>query len=183
VDFSDSITVGEKDYSALVAKLKAARIDVIYFGGLYTEAGLIVRQAADQGLKAVLVAGDGITSSEFGQIAGSAAENTLMTFAPDPRVKPGAAKIVKEFRQQGFEPEAYTLYAYAALEIIKSGVEMAKSKDATVVAETLRDGKAVETVLGEIAFDIKGDRRDEDYALYVWKKGKDGKMNYSMIKE
>jgi branched-chain amino acid transport system substrate-binding protein len=181
VDFSDSITVGEKDYSVLIAKLKAAKVEVIYFGGLFTEAGLIMRQAADQGLKAVLVAGDGITSAEYGQIAGDGAVGTLMTFAPDPRVAPGASKIVEEFRKNGFEPEAYTLYAYAALEIIKAGVEKAGSVESSAVADVLHKGEPIKTVLGKIAFDKKGDRRDEDYTIYIWKKAKDGKLNYTML--
>ncbi|MGO7733189.1 branched-chain amino acid ABC transporter substrate-binding protein [Rhizobium leguminosarum] len=183
VAIDDSINVGEKDFSALVSKLKAAKIDVIYFGGLYTEAGLIVRQAADQGLKATLVAGDGITSAEYAQIAGEAALGTLMTFAPDPRIMPSAAKIVEEFRHDGFEPEAYTLYAYAALEIVKTGVEKAKSSEASAVAEQLHDGKPVKTILGNIAFDKKGDRRDEDYAIYVWKKDDAGKISYEMTRK
>jgi branched-chain amino acid transport system substrate-binding protein len=180
---SDSISVGDKDYSTLIAKLKEAKVGVIYFGGLYTEAGLIIRQTADQGLKAVLMAGDGITSAEYGQIAGDAAQGTLMTFAPDPRVAPGAKAVVSEFRKNGFEPETYTLYAYAALEIVKAGVENAGSSDPEAVAEALHSGKPIKTVLGEIAFDEKGDRRDEDYTMYVWKKGKDGKLDYSMLKD
>jgi branched-chain amino acid transport system substrate-binding protein len=179
---SDSISVGDKDYSALIAKLKEAKVDVIYFGGLYTEAGLIIRQAADQSLKAVLMAGDGITSAEYGQIAGDAAQGTLMTFAPDPRMAPGASDIVKEFRKNGFEPETYTLYSYAALQIIKAGVDAAGSSDPEAVAEALHSGKAIKTVLGDIAFNEKGDRKDEDYTMYVWKKGKDGKLDYTMVK-
>jgi branched-chain amino acid transport system substrate-binding protein len=183
VAVSDSVSVGDKDYAALISKLREAKVDVIYFGGLYTEAGLLIRQAADQGLKAVLMAGDGITSAEYGQIAGDAAQGTLMTFAPDPRVAPGASAIVKEFRKSGFEPETYTLYAYAALEIIKAGVEEAGSSDPEAVAEALHAGKPIKTVLGDIAFDEKGDRRDEDYTMYVWKKGKDGKLDYAMLKD
>lgn len=180
---NEAITVGEKDYSALIAKLKDAGVQVIYFGGLYTEGGLILRQAADQGLKAVMIGGDGITSSEFGQIAGKAAEGTLMTFAPDPRLNPGAAAIVKEFRAEGFEPEAYTLYAYAALEVLKAGAEASNSLDPENVANALkRMDKGITTVIGRLRFDEKGDRRDQDYTMYVWKTGPDGKLDYSMLK-
>ena len=47
----EGVNTGEKDYSALVSKLKQANVDVVYFGGLHTEAGLIIRQMRDQGLK------------------------------------------------------------------------------------------------------------------------------------
>jgi len=179
----DGITVGDKDYSVLISKLKAAGVKTIYFGGLYTEAGLIVRQAAEQGLKAKLMAGDGITSSEFGQIAGKAAAGTLMTFAPDPRLNPHATDIVKSFRADGFEPEAYTLYAYAALEVIKTGIERSKSTKPQEVATSLRkSNEPVKTVIGDLRFDQKGDRRDQDYTMYIWKPDTKGAMQYSMLK-
>ena len=59
--------------------------------------------------------GDGITSDEFAVIAGPGAEGTLMTFGPDPRKRPGAKAVVEQFRAKNFEPEAYTLYSYAAV--------------------------------------------------------------------
>lgn len=180
--FSEGINAGEKDYSVLISKLKNEKVDVFYFGGLYTEAGLIVRQAADQGLKAVMVSGDGITSNEFGQIAGPAATGTLMTFAPDPRVNDKATAVVARFRAAGFEPEAYTLYSYAALQVLKEGIEQAGEPDAESVAELLREGQPIKTVLGALSFDGKGDRRDEDYTMYVWNKTASGTITYSMIK-
>ncbi len=68
--------------------MKDAKVDVVYFGGLHTEAGMIVRQMADQGLKAQFISGDGIVSDEFAAIAGPAAEGVLNTFGPDPRNNP-----------------------------------------------------------------------------------------------
>ena len=70
----EGVNTGEKDYSALVSKLKQADVDVVYFGGLHTEAGLIIRQMRDQGLKAPMMSGDGIVSAEFASIAGPGAE-------------------------------------------------------------------------------------------------------------
>src|ERR671916_1320280 len=62
----EGVNTGEKDYSALASKLKQANVDVVYFGGLHTEAGLIIRQMRDQGVNAPLMGGDGIVSAEFG---------------------------------------------------------------------------------------------------------------------
>lgn len=179
---NDSITVGDKDYSVLISKMKAAGVKVFYFGGLYTEAGLIVRQADEQGLKAVMIAGDGITSSEFGQIAGSAAAGTLMTFAPDPRLNPKAKDIVASFRKDGFEPEAYTLYAYSSLQVFKAGADLSGSTDPQKIADRLRHhDRGIQTVIGELQFDSKGDRRDQDYTMYVWKPNSAGKMDYAAL--
>ena len=66
----EGINTGEKDYSALVSKIKQSGADLVYFGGLYTEGGLIVRQMRDQGVKAPLMGGDGITSDEFASVGG-----------------------------------------------------------------------------------------------------------------
>jgi branched-chain amino acid transport system substrate-binding protein len=181
IALTDSVNVGDKDFGALISKLKDAGVELIYFGGVYTEAGLLVRQAADQGLRAVLFGGDGITSAEFGQISGKAGEGTLMTFAPDPRQLPMAKTVVDQFRKAGFEPEAYTLYAYGALQIIKAGIEASDSSDASLVADRLHRGLTVETVLGSIAFNAKGDRKDEDYTVYGWETDKTGKLTYSML--
>mgnify|MGYP006167509239 CR=1 FL=1 len=104
--------------SALIAKMKEAGVTVVYFGGLHTEAGLIMRQLDSQGLDATFMSGDGIVSNELASIAGDAVIGTLMTFAPDPRKNPAAKEIVEKFRAAGFEPEAYTLYSYAAVQVI-----------------------------------------------------------------
>ena len=122
----EGVNTGEKDYSALVSKIKQVNPDLIYWGGLYTEGGLIVRQLRDQGVKAPLMGGDGITSDEFAAVGGPGVEGTLMTYGPDPRNKPQAKKVVDEFRAKQFEPEAYTLYSYAGVEIIKQAAEAAK---------------------------------------------------------
>lgn len=175
----EGINTGEKDYSALVSKLKQAGVDVVYFGGLHTEAGLIIRQMRDQGLKAPLMGGDGIVSAEFVSIAGPGAEGTLMTFSPDPRKNPNAKEAVAKFKAKNIDPEAYTLYAYAATQILKAAIEEAKSTDMKKVAEVMKQGKPFKTVIGDIAFDKKGDITRPDYIMYEWKKGQDGKIDYS----
>ena len=70
----EGINPGEKDYSAIVSKLKNAGADFVYFGGYHPEAGLILRQAADQGYKPQLMTGDSLATSEFWQISGPAAK-------------------------------------------------------------------------------------------------------------
>jgi branched-chain amino acid transport system substrate-binding protein len=177
----EGITPGEKDYSALIAKMKDAGVSIVYFGGLHTEAGLIMRQMADQGLKATLMSGDGITSNELASIAGDAVNGTLMTFPPDPRNNPNAADAVKKFRDAGFEPEAYTLYSYAAVQIIADAAKAAGENDPMKVAEAAKAKGPFKTVIGDISFDSKGDITRPDYTMYEWKKGDDGKYSYFEI--
>ena len=174
----EGVNIGEKDFSALASKIKVSGADLVYWGGLHTEGGLIVRQMRDQGIKAPLMGGDGITSDEFASIGGPGVEGTLMTFGPDARNNPAAKEMVAKFRANKFEPEAYTLYSYASVQVIKQAIDAAKSTDPKKVAEKMHSGMTFKTVLGDIAYDKKGDRTSLDYVMYIWKKGKDGKITY-----
>ena len=98
----EGVNKDDKDFSALVSKVKAAGADLIYWGGLHDTGGLILRQMRDQGVKAPLMGGDGITDDEFASIAGPGAEGTLMTYGPDPRKRPEAKDAVGEIPRQEF---------------------------------------------------------------------------------
>ena len=166
----EAYTAGEKDYSALVSKMKASGIDAFYVGGYHTEAALMIRQAHDQGYTPQLVSGDALVTDEFWKIAGPAAEGTLMTFSPDPRRNPDAAPIVERFRAQGIEPEGYTLYTYGAIQAWAQAAEAAGTLESDAVIAALRSNK-FKTVLGEIGFDDKGDVSAPGYVWYVWHEG------------
>jgi len=174
----EGVNVGDKDFSALVSKIKSSGADLVYWGGLYTEGGFIVRQMRDQGVKAPMMGGDGITSDEFASVGGPGVEGTLMTYGPDPRNNPAAKDAVAKFRAKKFEPEAYTLYSYAGVQIIKQAAEAAKSLDPKKVAEKMHSGMHFKTVLGDIAYDKKGDLTKLDYVVYIWKKDASGKVTY-----
>ncbi len=166
----EAITAGEKDYSALVSKLKQANIDVLFFGGYHTEAGLIVRQMRDQGMATVLMGGDALITQEFWSITGPAGEGTLMTFSPDPRKNPAAAEVVKRFKDKGIEPEGYVLYTYAAIQAWKQAAEKAKSIASADVVKALNDTE-FDTVIGKFKFNEKGDPNLPPYAVYRWSNG------------
>ncbi len=184
----EGVNTQDKDFTALVSKLKAANPDLVYWGGLHDTGGIILRQMHDQGLRAPMMGGDGLADNEFAAIAGPAAEGTLMTFSPDPRTNPTNKEIIEVFRKKGFEPQAYTLYSYAAVQVIKQAAEQAKSLDPQKVAEVIRSGRPFDTVLGTLSFDKKGDvsdkgylvggKKKDRYVLYEWKKGPDGKISY-----
>jgi branched-chain amino acid transport system substrate-binding protein len=167
----DEITAGEKDYSALVSKLKAANIDVIYFGGYHPEAALIVKQSREQGLAAQLLSGDSLNTQEFATLAGDAANGVMFTNAAEARNLPSAKQVVDEFRKDGFEPEGYTLSTYAAIQVWAQAVAKAGSTDAAKVAATMRS-QPWDTVIGKLAFDSKGDLTSSTYVWYVFKNGK-----------
>jgi len=172
----DSINPGEKDYSAVVSKLKALGAQFVYFGGYHPEAGLILRQSADQGYKFTLMMGDAIATPEFWQISGPAGEGTLFTFPSDPQSRPSAAKAVETIKKSGFQPEGFTLFAYAVIQAMAEGMKRTGSEDPVKVAAALRSGPPVETVVGPVSFDEKGDLKGTVYDVNVWHEGKYAKL-------
>jgi branched-chain amino acid transport system substrate-binding protein len=171
----EAYTAGEKDYSALVSKMKAAGIDAFYVGGYHTEAGLMIRQAHEQGYEPQLISGDALVTDEYWKITGPAGEGTLMTFQPDPRKKPAAMELVKKFQADGYDPEGYTLYTYAAVQVWAEAAKRANSLKTDDLAKTIRGG-TFDTVIGELTFDDKGDVLNPEYVWYVWHDGKYGEM-------
>jgi len=161
---------GEHDYTALVSRLKEAGIDVVYFGGYHSEIGLIARQAREQGLKATLIGPDSLTAKELWQISGPAGEGLMFTFPSDPRNRPTAAAVVKEFKDKSIDPEGYVLYTYAAMQVWAEAATKANSTDPKKVAEVLRAG-TWPSVLGDVSFDKKGDVTKVDYVWYIWHNG------------
>jgi branched-chain amino acid transport system substrate-binding protein len=183
----EGVNKDDKDFTALVSKLKAVNPDLVYWGGLHDTGGIILRQMRDQGLNVPMMGGDGMADDEFAAIAGPGAEGTLMTFSPDPRTNPENKQIVELFRQKrGFEPQSYTLYSYAAVQIFKQAAEQANSLDTKKIADVMHSGQMFKTVLGEVSFDQNGDvtgyyvagKKKDRYVLYIWKKGPDGKISF-----
>lgn len=171
----DAITAGEKDYGALVSKLKLAQADYLYFGGLYMEAGLIARQMRSQGLKTILVGADGLVTAQYWAITGTAGEGTLMTFNPDHRFDRENQTVLAEFRADHYEPEGFTLYAYAAVQAWAAAAMAAGSVEGRKVALALHSG-TFDTVIGHIAFDARGDIAAGGFSVYRWSDGQ-----YAMV--
>jgi branched-chain amino acid transport system substrate-binding protein len=169
---NESINPGEKDYTALVSKMKEAGVEALYFGGYHPEAGLILKQMGEQGLNAKMLSGDAMNVAELWTIADKAALNLIFTFAPEPRNIPAAAKVVEEFKASGYDPESYTLYAYAAVQMYAQAATATGGWDNKKIAEWLRAGNKMSTVMGDIVLDAKGDLVNP---VYVWYRFEDGK--------
>lgn len=166
----EGLTRGEKDFSAVVTKIRAAGADVVYFGGLHPEAGPLVRQLREQGLKDVaFMSDDGIVTDELVATAGGAqyTNGVYMTFGADPRLLPDSKAVVEQFRKGGTEPEGYTLYAYASIQALAAAFNGAGSNKGEDAAEWLK-ANPVKTVMGEKRWDKKGDLTVSDYVVYQW---------------
>lgn len=165
----EGLTRGEKDFSALVTKLRGAGVDVVYFGGLHPEAGPLVRQMREQGLTAAFVSGDGVMTDELATTAGGAqyVKGVYVTFGADPRKIPEGQAVVEKIRASGYEPEGYTLYSYASLQAIAAAFKATGGTDGEKAAEWLKANGA-DTVMGKKEWDAKGDLKVSDYVLYQW---------------
>src|ERR1700744_25540 len=172
----ESYNKGDKDFNAIVSRLKRENIDLVYVGGYHQEAGLILRQMRDQGLQTVLMAGDALADKEYASITGPAGEGTLFTFGPDPRNKPTAKSIVETFKAKNIDPAGYTLYTYAAMQVWSQAVAKAGTTDPKKGMDTIKGG-SWDTVIGKMEFDAKGDIKQIDYVVYKW----DAKGNYTEI--
>jgi len=166
----DSYTPGEKDYSALVAKLKQHGVQVLAIGGYHVEVGLIARQLKQQGTDIQIIGGDALATQELWSITGAAGEGLLMSFSPDPTKHPETKPIIERMRKAGHEPESYEFYSYAAVQAMAEGIRRA-GKDPIKVAAALRR-EPIQTVIGKIGFNAKGDTIGSSYVIYRWHDGK-----------
>ena len=166
----EGLTRGEKDFNALVTKIRSLNVDVVYFGGLHNEAGPFVRQMREQGSDAAFVSGDGIISEDFIKAAGGIqfVQNVFMTFGADPRKIDAGQRVVDEFRSRDYEPEGYTLYSYAGMQVIAAALRAGEgSNDAQRLGNWLKRN-TVNSVMGPKEFDQKGDLKVSDYVIYEW---------------
>ena len=171
IAYNTSYTAGDKDYSALISRLKQQGITLVYMGGYYSDMGLIMREGVDQGFTPQYFSEDAAVTSALWQVAGSAAEGMLMTFPPPAEKDPAAAKVVAELAALKEDPSGYVLYSYATVQSWAEAAEKAGTTDPTKVAAELKSGGPWNTVLGPLSFDSKGDVVNAAYAVYKWHDG------------
>lgn len=165
----EGINAGESDYSAVITKLKAANVDFVYYGGYHPELGLLLRQAREQGLKAVFMGPEGVANSALVSIAGPAVEGTLMTLPADFASNPENAKVVKAFTDKKRDPAGtFQLPAYSAVVVIADAITGTKSEDPAKVADFIHKN-TFDTPIGKIGYDKKGDLTNFKFVVYQQK--------------
>ena len=170
VAFFEGINAGDTDYSAVVTKLKAENVDFVYYGGYHPELGLLLRQTAEQGVKASFMGPEGAGNPDINAIAGDAVEGMLLTLPADFSADPKNAAIVKAFADKKRNAAgAFQLTSYAAVQAIAAGIEGAKSEEPQKVADFLRSN-SVDTPLGSISWTQQGDLSSFNFDVYTWHK-------------
>lgn len=169
-----SITVGEKDFNGVINQVVSAKPDLVYFGGLYAEGGILIKQARDKGLDIPFMGGDGMDSSGLVDIAGEAVKNTFITSVAGSTDSIDSGKAFVEAYKAAFnkEPESYSVYAYDSMGVLLQGIENAikenggKLPSKEVVAEAVRAIKDYQGALTTVTFDEKGDNVNSKVFLY-----------------
>jgi branched-chain amino acid transport system substrate-binding protein len=167
---NESYEPAAETYDALVARLKATDIQVLYIGGHYNDAARIVSAMRTAGMATIPVGGDALMTEQYWQAAGDSADGTLVTFMPDPARDPANAALVAALAGRGVRADGYTLYAYAAVQAWAAATAVAGSTDFDAVAAALATGTFT-TVLGEVSFDAKGDATLPGFTFYEWHDG------------
>ncbi|MGB9734763.1 MAG: branched-chain amino acid ABC transporter substrate-binding protein [bacterium] len=170
VVYYGSIIQGDKDFHAVLTNIKAEKPDLIYFGGVYPEGGLLVKQARQLGIKAIFMGGDGIMGPEFIKIAGSDANGVYATFGPDINRVASARQFIDSYKKAYGEPGPYSIYAYVATNILLSAIKDSNSLDPAVIIKYLHS-HSFNTALGTIEFDSKGDVVHSPYVIWQVQNG------------
>jgi branched-chain amino acid transport system substrate-binding protein len=121
----------------------------------------------------VIIGGDGLSNTEFWNIGTDAAAGTIFTNAVDATKSPDSKAAADALKAKGIPAEAFTLNAYAAVEVIKAGIEKAKSaEDSEAVATALKAGEPISTAIGKLTYGETGDLTSQSFSLYKWEDGK-----------
>lgn len=164
----EGVTPGDKDFSALIAKLKRENVDFIYYGGYHPELGLILRQSAEKGLKAKFMGPEGVGNKDISAIAGPASEGLLVTLPKSFDQDPANAKLVAAFKANGEDSTGpFVFPSYSAVQVMAEGMKLTKSENPDKVAGALRSN-TFKTPTGNLAFDGKGDLKDFSFVVYEW---------------
>lgn len=167
----------ERNFRPYLSTIQEKNPDAVFFGGIYDQAGLLVLQMRDMGLKVPFISGDGVIDPEFTKTAGKSADNSFLTFpellpfAPDVYEKfPIAKKFNEDYQSKFGQVGPYSIYSYDAANILLNGIQKANSTDGKKIAEAIRNSEH-DCAMGKIKFDAKGDILGSFYGIWEVKDG------------
>lgn len=167
----EGITPGAVDYSAVVQKVKRSGAEAVIFGGYHPEASKLVSQMRKKRMDTIFISDDGVKDDTFIKVAGKYAEGVYATGPKDVSKNPMAIKANEEHQKAyGSDPGAFYLNAYAAALALLNAIEQAGSTDYDAVTNALRT-KNVDTPLGSIRFDERGDAIGVGFSMYQVQNG------------
>lgn len=165
----EGITAGDKDFSAIIAKLKKLDVDFVYYGGYHPELGLLLRQSKEKGLNAIYMGPEGVGNKDISAIAGEASEGLLVTLPKKYDLDPANKAVVDHIVAKGEDATGpFVWTGYAAIQAMAQGMKAGK-EDPMELAEYLRSNTA-NTVMGDLQWDSKGDLKGFEFGVFTWHK-------------
>ncbi len=167
----DGIDIGEKDFRALLTKIKDQRPDVIYFGGMYDEAGLLMKQMRDLRMQQQFISDDGAFGQDFIDAGSEATEGAIVTMVGAPLTElKQAEEFMRKYEQRfGVKIQNYGPYAYDVANILLSAIarviEQKGSPDKKAIIEEVRKTE-YDGVIGHTSFDERGDTKNKLITFY-----------------
>ena len=169
----EGITQGDKDFTPLLTKIKPLAPEMIYFGGVYPEGALIIRQARSLGISAVLMGGDGLANPLFTKLATpEIAAGTYATMVGgDMKKVPEAQDFIRQYESKYGPIGQWSAYGYDAANVLIQAVHKAGQKDRQAILKALRDIPRFSGVTGEVVFDAKGDNQNQFIGVFKFENG------------
>ncbi|AGY59905.1 branched-chain amino acid ABC transporter substrate-binding protein [Gloeobacter kilaueensis] len=169
VVFFEGITRGDKDFRAVLTKIKTIDPDLLFYGGVFVEAGLVVSQARELGIDARFMSGDGTKDQSFVELVGKTTGDIYVSGPAQINNKAFVDAYRTKFNNEA--PGPFGPYAYDAARILLAAMEKAPKLTREAVAEEVRKIKVFPGLAGPIAFDDKGDVVKAPFDIYVIKGG------------
>lgn len=166
----EGVVKDQKDFSALITKMKKAKVDFVYYGGYHPELGLILRQSRNLGFEGRFMGPEGVGNKSISEIAGDASEGMYLTLPADFTQIAANAKIVESIKAKKEDPTGpFVLTSYAAVQVLAKSMNETKSTDPVKVAEYMRK-TSFDTPIGPVGFDEKGDLTEFEFVVFEWHK-------------
>jgi branched-chain amino acid transport system substrate-binding protein len=169
------------DYTAILTSIKARKPDLIFFGGMDSVAGPMLKQMKALGINAAFMGGDGMCTDALGRLAGDGLGESHVYCAEAGGVKGPQEKVMEDFRARyqkkfNMNVQLYAPYVYDSVMVMATAMQNAKSADPAKYLPVLKNIK-YEGVTGTIQFDANGDIKDGALTLYTYKGGKRTKLD------
>ncbi|WP_020409234.1 branched-chain amino acid ABC transporter substrate-binding protein [Hahella ganghwensis] len=164
----EGVTVGDKDFSSLIAKLKKDNVDLVYYGGYHPELGQILRQSQASGFNPQFMGPEAVGNKEISAIAGEASEGLIVTLPSRYDLDPRNSNIVDMMKAKGQDPTGpFVWTSVAAVQAMAHAMSKVGADDSTKVADVLRS-ETIETAMGPLTWDDKGDLKGFEFGLFKW---------------
>ncbi|MBF0218012.1 MAG: branched-chain amino acid ABC transporter substrate-binding protein [Gammaproteobacteria bacterium] len=164
----EGVNKDQKNFSALITKMKSKGVDFVYYGGYHPELGLILRQSREQGFNAKYMGPEGVGNKDISTIAGEASEGLLVTLPADFTKLAENSELVNLFKSKNEDASGpFVMPAYAAVQIIADTITATKTEDTVINAEYIHKS-SFKTPIGEVSYKENGDLNSFKFVVYSW---------------